>query len=57
VRRIALVLPKDWLGSGLRLLCVPDRRLTLNFKGTFSQLIFEMFSLNHILGIRYANPS
>jgi hypothetical protein len=30
VRRIALVLPKDWLGSGLRLLCVPDRRLTYN---------------------------
>jgi hypothetical protein len=29
VPRIALVLSKDWLGSGLRLLCVPDRRLTL----------------------------
>jgi hypothetical protein len=30
VPRIALVLSKDWLGSGLRLLCVLDRRLTPN---------------------------
>jgi hypothetical protein len=29
VFHIALILSKDLLGSGLRLLCVPDRRLTI----------------------------